>query len=241
LQISVLEAPARSRRERCVEILSSCAHTPLASSRISTSHSRSVPVKSHRGVPGHTRDTGQTRDTRTAEPHNHPSTRYINQRAPNPKPPLRGREGGKRTGGGRVGIKNGLHVWRSQTPQTRVTVKSENIKLCFESAVSGGTSRAPALARLLFPSTISTFSSESFELELNGRACWDTSGSSFFVVRTWAPASETSPSAEFKVTVFLAVRFRFAGFRASMYTMTLDGMNGRHAYCILRTKARAFE
>jgi hypothetical protein len=43
------------------------------------------------------------------------------------------------------------------------------------------------------------------------------------------------------VTVFLAVRFRFAGFRASMYTMTLDGMNGRHAYCILRTKARAFE
>ena len=60
-------------------------------------------------------------------------------------------------------MKNGLHVWRSQTPQTRVTVKSENIKLCFESAVSGGTSRAPALARLLFPSTISTFSSESFE------------------------------------------------------------------------------
>ena len=32
-----------------------------------------IPVKRHRGEPGHTRDTGQTRDTRTAEPHNHPN------------------------------------------------------------------------------------------------------------------------------------------------------------------------
>jgi hypothetical protein len=39
-----------------------------------------------------------------------------------------------------------------------------------------------------------------------GRACWDTSGREFLRrphLGTWPPASETSPSAEFKVTVFL--------------------------------------
>jgi hypothetical protein len=40
---------------------------------IRVSETSPVPVKRHRGEPGHTRDTGQTRDTRTAEPHNHPN------------------------------------------------------------------------------------------------------------------------------------------------------------------------